>query len=118
MISIQKGISSYIYITLTDKRLTSSNTYTFKFVNDTTNEQILLNLNDVSTYKNRYSKFQILNTSFQNSTIGFWRYYVTQTGSGNTIIATGKFNLTDSNLSNTEIVRYGGYDGSYKTYTL
>jgi hypothetical protein len=52
-----------------------------------------------------------------NGTIGFWRYYVTQTGSGGNIIATGKMELTAPNLSNTDVVRYNGYNGNYKTYT-
>ena len=105
-------------MSLQDKRLTSSNSYIILFVNEVTNEQVNLTLTDVSSFKSRYSKFQVLNTSFDTETIGFWRYYVTQAGSGATIIATGKFELVDANLSDTEVIRYTGYNGSYKTYTV
>jgi hypothetical protein len=118
MVAIRKGQNNHIYIALTDKRLTSSNAYTFKFVNEVTNEEISLNLTDISSFTARYSKFLILTSSFNASTVGFWRYYVTQTGSGATVIATGKMELTADNLSNTEVVRYQGYVGSYKTYTV
>lgn len=118
MVTLRKGQNNNIYITLTDKRLTSSNTYTFKFVNEVTNEEISLNLIDISSFTTRNSKFLIQTASFNTSTIGFWRYYVTQSGSGATVIATGKMELTADNLSNTEVVRYEGYVGSYKTYTV
>lgn len=117
MISIKKGQNNYIYVTLVDKRLNSSDTYSFKFVNEVTYEEVSLSLADLSQYKDRYSKFQVLTASFVNSTIGFWRYYVTQTGSGATIIATGKMELTADNLSTTGVKRYNGYVGTYKTYT-
>lgn len=118
MIRLTKNVTGYIYLSLQDKRLTSSDLYTILFVNEVTNEQVSLNLTDVSAFKSRYSKFQVLNTAFNTKTIGFWRYYVTQTGSGATIIATGKFELVDTNLSDTEVIRYNGYNGSYKTYTV
>jgi hypothetical protein len=118
MIRLTKNVTGFIYLSLDDKRLTSSNSYTILFVNEVTNEQVNLTLADVSSFKNRYSKFQILNTSFNTKTIGFWRYYVTQAGSGATIIATGKFELVDTNLSDTDVIRYNGYNGAYKTYTV
>jgi len=117
MVIIQKGSASAIYIALFDKRETSSNTYTFLFQHEVTKEEVTLSLADVSTHKERYSEFNILEASFQNSTVGFWRYYVTQAGSGATIIATGKMELTAVNLSTAGVVRYDGYNGNYKTYT-
>ena len=117
MVIIQKGSASAIYIALFDKRETSSNTYTFLFQHEVTKEEVTLSLSDVSQSKERYSEFNILEASFQNSTVGFWRYYVTQTGSGADIIATGKMELTAVNLSTAGVVRYDGYNGNYKTYT-
>lgn len=117
MIRIDYNTNQYIYISLQDKRLTTSDIYTFKFVNEVTNEEVNINLTDISLFKHRYSKFSITNTTFNNKTIGFWRYYVTQTGSGSTIIATGKMKLVSENLA-AEIIRYEGYNGSYKTYTI
>lgn len=117
MVIIQKGSASIIYIALFDKRETSSNTYTFLFQHEVTKEEVTLSLADVSPFKSRYSEFNILQASFQNSTVGFWRYYVTQAGSGADIIATGKMELTAVNLSTAGVVRYNGYSGNYKTYT-
>jgi len=117
MVIIQKGVNSVIYITLFDKRKTSSNTYTFLFQHEVTKEEVTLTLTDVSDFKQRSSEFNILAASFTNGTVGFWRYYVTQTGSGADIIATGKMELTAPNLSTTGVVRYNGYNGNYKTYT-
>jgi hypothetical protein len=118
MVIIEKGEASTIFIALFDKRETSSNTYTFLFQHEVTKEEVTLSLADVSEHKDRYSEFNILEASFQNSTVGFWRYYVTQTGSGADIIATGKMELTAVNLSTAGVVRYNGYNGNYKTYTV
>lgn len=117
MVIIQKGSASAIYIALFDKRQTSSNTYTFLFEHEVTKEQVTLSLVDTSPFKGRYSEFEILQASFNTSSVGFWRYYVTQAGSGATIIATGKMELTAVNLSTAGVVRYNGYNGNYKTYT-
>jgi hypothetical protein len=117
MVIIQKGQASAIYIALFDKRETSSNTYTFLFKHEVTKEEVTLTLTDVSDFKNRYSEFNILQASFTSGTVGFWRYFVTQTGSGGDIIATGKMELTAPNLSTTGVVRYDGYSGNFKTYT-
>jgi hypothetical protein len=117
MVIIQKGSASAIYIALFDKRETNSDTYTFLFQHEVTKEEVTLSLADISQSKERYSEFNILEASFQNSTVGFWRYYVTQTGSGADIIATGKMELTAVNLSTAGVVRYNGYNGNYKTYT-
>ena len=117
MVIIEQGADSVIYIALFDKRETSSNAYTFLFQHEVTKEEVTLSLSDVSPFKERYSEFNILEASFQNNTVGFWRYYVTQTGSGADIIATGKMELTAPNLSTTGVVRYDGYNGNYKTYT-
>ena len=117
MIAIPQGANSSIYITLTDKRETSSNIYGFKFKHEVTNEEVILTLTDTSTFKDRVSKFAITSANFNNRTVGFWRYYVTQEGSGAEIIATGKMQLTAPNLSTAGVVRYNGYNGDFKTYT-
>jgi hypothetical protein len=118
MIRIEYNTNQNIFISLTDKRLTTSDTYIFKFINQVTSEEVILTLNDISLYKNRYSKFVIQSTSFLNKTKGFWNYYVTQIGSGNNIIATGKMLLEADNLSIEGVARYEGYNGNYKTYTI
>jgi len=117
MVIITKGSNSVIYIPLFDKRTTSSNSYIFLFEHEVTKEQVTLTLSDTSPFQDRYSKFAITEASFTTGTVGFWRYNVTQSGSGSTVIATGKMELTAVNLSTAGVVRYNGYNGNYKTYT-
>jgi hypothetical protein len=117
MVIITKGANSVIYIPLFDKRTTSSNSYIFLFQHEVTKEEVTLTLTDTSPFKERYSKFAITQASFTTGTVGFWRYNVTQSGSGTTIIATGKMELTAVNLSTAGVTRYNGYNGTYKTYT-
>jgi len=118
MIRIEYNTNQNIFISLTDKRLTTSDTYIFKFVNQVTSEQVTITLNDISLYKNRYSKFLVQASSFLNKTKGFWNYYVSQTGSGDVVIATGKMLLEADNLTNEGVSRYEGYNGNFKTYTI
>jgi hypothetical protein len=117
MIAIPQGANTSIYITLTDKRETNSNVYEFRFNHEVTNEEVNLNLTDISAFKERVSVFAITEANFDESTIGFWRYNVTQEGSGADIIATGKMQLTAPNLSTAGVIRYNGYNGDFKTYT-
>ena len=117
MIAIPQGTNSTIRVTLTDKRLTSSNVYIFLFEHELTKEQVTLTLTDTSAFKDRFSQFAITNANFTGRTIGFWTYYVTQSGSGSEVIATGKMQLTAPNLSTAGVVRYNGYNGDFKTYT-
>ena len=117
MIAIPQGENTSIYITLTDKRETTSNVYIFLFEHEVTKEEVTLTLTDTSEFKDRVSVFAITEANFQESTIGFWRYYVTQTASGAEVIATGKMELTAPNLSTAGVVRYNGYNGDFKTYT-
>jgi hypothetical protein len=118
MIRIEYNSNQNIFIALTDKRLTTNDTYVFKFIHQVTFEEVQLSLNDISLHKNRYSKFLISSSAFNNKTIGFWNYYVTQLGSGDIVIATGKMLLETNNLSIEGVTRYEGYNGSYKTYTI
>ena len=117
MIAIPQGTNSTIRVTLTDKRLTSSNVYIFLFEHEVTKEDVTLTLTDTSAFKDRFSQFAITNANFTGRTIGFWTYYVTQSGSGSEVIATGKMQLTAPNLSTAGVVRYNGYNGDFKTYT-
>lgn len=117
MIAIPQGENTSFFITLTDKRETTSNVYIFSFNHEVTNENVTLTLTDTSEFKDRASLFTITEANFDESTIGFWRYNVTQTESGSDVIATGKMQLTAPNLSTAGVVRYNGYNGDFKTYT-
>lgn len=117
MIAIPQGENTSFFITLTDKRETTSNVYIFSFNHEVTNENVTLTLTDTSEFKDRASLFTITEAHFEESTIGFWRYNITQSESGSDVIATGKMQLTAPNLSTAGVVRYNGYNGDFKTYT-
>lgn len=89
MIQLTKGQTQYIYLTLTEKQLLSNPNYLFIFTNRSSNLEVkfvLLNAADVSQYKDRYNKFQIVtNTYFGSSLNGQWTYDVyEQTSTSNT----------------------------------
>lgn len=89
MIQLTKGQTQYIYLTLTEKQLLSNPNYLFIFTNRSSNQEVkfvLLNATDVSAYKDRYNKFQIVtNTYFGSSLNGQWTYDVyEQVSSSNT----------------------------------
>jgi hypothetical protein len=89
MIQLTKGQTQYIYLTLTEKQLLSNPNYLFIFTNRSSNLEVkfvLLNAADVSLYKDRYNKFQIVtNTYFGSSLNGQWTYDVyEQTSTSNT----------------------------------
>jgi hypothetical protein len=89
MIQLTKGQTQYIYLTLTEKQLLSNPNYLFIFTNRSSNLEVkfvLLNAADVSQYKDRYNKFQIVtNTYFGSSLNGQYTYDVyEQTSTSNT----------------------------------
>lgn len=80
MIQLTKGQTQFIYLTLTEKQLLQSPNYLFVFTNRSSNQQVKfvkLNNTDVSQYKDRYNKFEIVvNTYFGSSLNGQWDYQV------------------------------------------
>ena len=80
MIQLTKGQTQYIYLTLTEKQLLQSPNYLFVFTNRSSNQQVKfvkLNNTDVSQYKDRYNKFEIVvNTYFGSSLNGQWDHQV------------------------------------------
>lgn len=89
MIQLTKGQTQFIYLTLTEKQLLQSPNYLFVFTNRSSNQQVKfvkLNNTDVSQYKDRYNKFEIVvNNYFSSSLNGQWDYEVyEQTSTTNT----------------------------------
>lgn len=89
MIQLTRGQTQFIYLTLTEKQLLTSPNYLFIFTNRSSNQQVKfvkLNNTDVSSYKDRYNKFQIVvNDYFSSSLNGQWDYQVyEQTSTTNT----------------------------------
>jgi hypothetical protein len=80
MIQLTKGVTQYIYLTLTEKQTLTNPNYLFVFKNRSTNTEVkfvLLNAADVSLYKDRYNKFSIkVDKYFPSKPRGQYSYFV------------------------------------------
>lgn len=90
MINLIKGATQYIYLTLTEKELIASPNYLFRFVNRSSNDEVLfvkLNATDISLFKDRYNKIEIVTDSyFSLSNNGMYIYEVyEEVGTGTNI---------------------------------
>ena len=88
MIQLTKGVTQYIYLTLTEKETLTDPNYLFVFKNRSTNNEVkfvLLNAADVSLYKDRYNKFSLkVDKYFSSKPRGQYTYSVyEQTSSAN-----------------------------------
>jgi len=89
MIQLTKGVTQFIYITLTEKQTLSTPNYLFVFKNRSTNNEVkfvLLNAADSSLFKERYNKFSIKTDKyFSSKPRGQYSYSVyEQTSTSNT----------------------------------
>jgi hypothetical protein len=89
MIQLTKGVTQFIYLTLTEKQTISSPNYLFVFKNRSTNFEVkfvLLNAADVSLFKERYNKFSLnVDKYFSSKPRGQYIYSVyQQTSTSNT----------------------------------
>jgi hypothetical protein len=87
MINFVKTSTQYIYLTLTEKQLISAPNYIFRFVNRSSNDEVkflMLNNTDISLFKDRYNKFQIVtDTYFSSKNTGMYVYEIyEQSGTG------------------------------------
>ena len=87
MINLVKSSTQYIYLTLTEKQLISAPNYIFRFVNRSSNDEVkflMLNNTDISLFKDRYNKFQIVtDTYFSSKNTGMYVYEIyEQSGTG------------------------------------
>ena len=80
MINLVKSSTQYIYLTLTEKQLISAPNYIFRFVNRSSNDEVkflMLNNTDISLFKDRYNKFQIVtDDNFLNNNSGMYIYEI------------------------------------------
>ncbi len=89
MVQLTKGVTQFIYITLTEKQTLSTPNYLFVFKNRSTNNEVkfvLLNAADLSLFKERYNKFSIKTDKyFSSKPRGQYSYSVyEQTSTSNT----------------------------------
>lgn len=101
MLHLIKSQTQYIFLTLTEKQILSNPNYLFVFTNRSNNNSVSfvkLNNADVSAYKDRFNKFQIVtNDHFANQLVGQWTYQVYEQVSSTNTNPTG-LNLLESGI--------------------
>jgi hypothetical protein len=113
MIQLTKGVTQFIYLTLTEKETLTNPNYLFVFKNRSTNTSVsfvLLNAADVSLFKERYNKFSIkVDKYFSSKPRGQYIYSVYEQAStsnqdttGLTLLESGVMVLNDAENVYTE----------------
>jgi hypothetical protein len=115
MIHLTKGQTNTIIMTLTEKQLLYNPNYLFVFTNRSSNNIIkfvVLNVSDLSLYKDRYNEFSIVtNTNFSSALEGQYTYEVYEQAS------TSNTNITGLNKLETGIMWLSGSTLTYNQYT-
>jgi hypothetical protein len=101
MIQLTKGVTQYMYLTLTEKELLVNPNYLFVFRSRSTNTEVkfvLLNNTDISLFKDRYNKFSLVtNTYFNTSLIGQYTYEIYEQASSSNTNPSG-LNMLESGI--------------------
>jgi len=101
MIQLTKGVTQYMYLTLTEKELLTNPNYLFIFRSRSTNTEVkfvLLNNADISLFKERYNKFSLVtNTYFNTSLIGQYTYEIYEQASSSNTNPSG-LNMLESGI--------------------
>jgi hypothetical protein len=101
MIQLTKGVTQFMYLTLTEKELLTNPNYLFVFRSRSTNTEVkfvLLNNTDISLFKDRYNKFSLVtNTYFNTSLIGQYTYEIYEQASSSNTNPTG-LNMLESGI--------------------
>lgn len=131
MILINKNSSNTVDLTLYEKQTLNSPVFLFRFINDTTRQQVTFIAQDISSYRYRYNRFTITETSGTNylasgiitlNPVGFWRYEVYEQTSATSLnvaalssepLETGKVKVVGTG---TEWKGYEGQSNTYKAY--
>lgn len=120
MVVINKNSNNTLILTLTEKVTIASPTFLFKLTNDLTRESVLFLSANLSSYKDRYDKFLITETSgtvnFSSGVIklnptGFWKYQIFEQASTSNLLESA----TGSMLENGKI-KVIGTDTTFTVY--
>ena len=79
MLLLNKGVTSSIVVTLTEKQLLAAPNYLFVFEGRSDYKNVsfvLLNASDASLYKDRYNKFSIVHTLFTSAKVQQYIYNI------------------------------------------
>lgn len=105
MLVINKNSNNTLILTLTEKVTIASPTFLFKFTNDLTRESVLFLSANLSSYKDRYDKFLITETSgtinFSSGVIklnptGFWKYQIFEQASTSNLLESATGSLVEN----------------------
>lgn len=102
MIYFTKNSTSTIILTLTEKQTLTSPNYLFWFKSRGTNQEVafvVLNAADLSTYKDRFNKFEIdVDSNFADSPEGDWEYEIYEQTSTSNIDPTLATSLLETGI--------------------
>jgi len=120
MLLINKNSNNTLILTLTEKVTIASPTFLFKFTNDLTRESVLFISANLSSYKDRYDKFLITETSgtinassgvINLNPTGYWKYQIFEQASTSNLLESA----TGSMVENGKI-KVIGTDTTYTVY--
>ena len=120
MLLINKNSNNTLILTLTEKVTIASPTFLFKFTNDLTRESVLFISANLSSYKDRYDKFLITETSgtinassgvINLNPTGYWKYQIFEQASTSNLLESA----TGSMVENGKI-KVIGTDTTYIVY--
>ncbi len=100
MLILNKGFTSNIVVTLTEKQLLTAPNYLFIFTGRSDNREVkfvLLNAADLSLYKDRYNKFSIDHTLFTSAKVQDYIYNIYEQTSTTNLNPTG-LNLLETGI--------------------
>jgi len=66
MIYLQKGATNSVIMTLTEKSELNNPYFLFSFTNNTSGDEKLFNMADISGYRRRYNRFELVETTSEN----------------------------------------------------
>lgn len=66
MIYLQKGATNSVVMTLTEKSELNNPYFLFSFTNNTSGDEKLFNMVDISGYRRRYNRFELVETSSED----------------------------------------------------
>jgi len=120
MLVINKNSNNTLILTLTEKVTIASPTFLFKLTNDLTRESVLFLSANLSSYKDRYDKFLITETSgtinassgvINLNPTGYWKYQIFEQASTSNLLESA----TGSMVENGKI-KVIGTDTTYTVY--
>ena len=120
MLLINKNSNNTLILTLTEKVTIASPTFLFKFTNDLTRESVLFISANLSSYKDRYDKFLITETSgtinassgvINLNPTGYWKYQIFEQASTSNLLESATGSLVENGK-----IKVIGTDTTYTVY--